>query len=818
MQYPNSIPIMKNSEIPLSQSLLLDLSSSLGLDPNTKSTAELLLKDFKSQDPLWEEPKSRSIVRCAILTAYKISKKRVNYENEAPLSLVSLLSGPHPTDIHTFVRKLKEFIKIIQIDDRASPDIHSIINSYAFSLTLYNKFEDVCTKLKLVSEPMKQIKKFMWIVFILAKINILQRRCDIVECACMLLGTFHVFLSLMPGALAELNADPLVYLCSTIKASQEQVKLASDHLRMMIEKFKEHNHLRGTYPNSGNIEGILEPSHLLFNIKSISSEYSSKLLPDDIDEKEFLMQDTEIGTPLKVKDAVIQNSQRFCNKRMLDYEDDESLSMSSRLQDIKFPSLVSNSPYSIKTFPPCSRMITSYELENWVNCHIETVSSDIPDEILEKMDPASSACFSNIVKAFKELIKNSFGSIAKFQPNFAKPYLQIPASKITPDYVLRFFFKVLAELLKNEERQQELRAENKDQIVNVLKNETFYRALLVCCIETVLYVNNITALEFSEVLEICSVSAFDTWKLMKNFLEFDPRIPTSLRQHFKSLEAKVISSMAWTENSPIAGHIRVHLSNKKDLTHPAILMFCRRVLAYCALRIFDLGNMLNITEEVREDIWSVMKNGLSEETELFINREMDQIIICTIYGVCKAKNLNVTFNNLISKYTEFYNDNGRMFRCVRLEGSTTGDIIRFYNDIYVRYMKNYLMSLTSKSGTSLRTDPRIPCLNPSSPLKYSLPPPIVVYSPNDKRYSISSPARSPYATPLIKKIYAFGESPSYHLDAINHMMSKSGRCPDIDDDKLMTPTKRAKLNDSLCDDNFDLEENQLEFGDDKDSN
>ena len=809
---------MKNSEAPLSQLLLNELSNGLMLDPITKSTAEHFLREFKSQDPLWEESKSRSIVRCAILVAYKATKKRGPNDNNLPVSLVSLLSGSNHSDIHTFIRKLKEFTKVVQIDDRANPDIQSIINSYAFSLTLYNKFEEVCNKLKLFSENLKQVKNFMWIIFILARINILQRRSDIVECACMLLGTFYVFLNLLPQSSLELPQDLLSFLCSTIKASQDQVKLASDHLKLMIEKFKEHNHLRGNYANSSNVEGILDPNHLIFNIKSISSEYSNKLLPDDIDERDFLMQETGIGSPLKGKDTIVQNSQRFCNKRLLDYEDDENLSINSRLQDIKFPSLVSNSPYSIKTFPPCSRMITSYELENWITSHIDSVSSEIPEEVLEKMDSAAGSYFIDIVEDFKELIKTSFSSITKIQPGFSKPSLQIPPTKVTSEYVLKFFFKVLLELLKNEERQQEIRLENKEQIHNVLKNEVFYRALLVCCIETILYVNNITALEFSEVLEACAVSAFDTWKLMKNYLEFDSRIPTALRQHFKSLEAKVVSSMAWGENSPISGHIRLHLSNKKDLSHPAILMFCRRVLAYCALRIFDLGNMLNITEEVREDIWAVMKNGLSEETELFINREMDQIIICTIYGVCKAKNLNVTFNNLISKYTEFYNDNGRLFRCVRLEGTNTGDIIRFYNEVFVKYMKNYLMALTSKTSSGTRSDPRIPCLNPSSPLKFSLPPPMIIYSPTEGRHLISSPARSPFTTPRSKRIYAFGESPSYHLDAINHMMSKSGQFLDLDDDKLMTPTKRAKLNDSLYDDNFELEEGNLEFGDDKDSN
>ena len=205
----------------------------------------------------------------------------------------------------------------------------------------------------------------------------------------------------------------------------------------------------------------------------------------------------------------------------------------------------------------------------------------------------------SVVSAFEKL------GIGKIQPSsFLKNYLQIPSteSKINCENILKLFQKVLLELLRNEEKQQELRSDSKEQMSNVLKNETFYRALLVCCIETMLYVNNITALEFSEVLELCKVSAFDTWKLMKNFLEFDPRIPTTLRQHFKGLEARVISNMAWADNSPIAAHIRVHLSNKKDLNHPAILMFCRRVLAYAALRIFDLSNLLSIPEDIREEI------------------------------------------------------------------------------------------------------------------------------------------------------------------------------------------------------------------------
>lgn len=189
-----------------------------------------------------------------------------------------------------------------------------------------------------------------------------------------------------------------------------------------------------------------------------------------------------------------------------------------------------------------------------------------------------------------------------------------------------------------------------------------------------------------------------------------------------------------------------------------------------------------------------MKIALSEKTEMFTNRHMDQIIICTIYGVCKAKNLNVTFNALIAKYTELYNDPGKIFRNVRIEGiNSHGDIIKFYNEKFVNELKVNLVAL-SKNTVPLSNRPRIPSLNPSSPLAYSLPLPMISYcpSPNQSANFTRSPLRSPFLTPRSRR-YAFGESPSCTLDGINHMMKKTEKHLSFDEDELLgEPIKRPK--------------------------
>ena len=65
-------------------------------------------------------------------------------------------------------------------------------------------------------------------------------------------------------------------------------------------------------------------------------------------------------------------------------------------------------------------------------------------------------------------------------------------------------------------------------------------------------------------------------------------------------------------------------------------MFFKRVLHLAAQKILDLTQVLAITDDVKEKIWTITKSLLSIETHLLTNRHLDQLIMCTIYGVCKV--------------------------------------------------------------------------------------------------------------------------------------------------------------------------------------
>lgn len=77
-----------------------------------------------------------------------------------------------------------------------------------------------------------------------------------------------------------------------------------------------------------------------------------------------------------------------------------------------------------------------------------------------------------------------------------------------------------------------------------------------------------------------------------------------------------------------------------------------------------------------------MKDCLSRETELLVDRHLDQMVLCSIYSICKLNQLpNSQFNNIITKYTEVKGDpkSSDNYLKVKLENDIEGDIIKFYN-------------------------------------------------------------------------------------------------------------------------------------------
>ena len=127
--------------------------------------------------------------------------------------------------------------------------------------------------------------------------------------------------------------------------------------------------------------------------------------------------------------------------------------------------------------------------------------------------------------------------------------------------------------------------------------------------------------------------------------------------------------------------------------HSSHEYFFKRVLQQAALTILQIAQEMKLNEAIHEQIFKLMKMGLSRETDILVDRHLDQIVLCAVYLVCKinASTKTMKFNQILEVYDKVANPASckanEVYMKVFVEGNTYVDIIKFYNLVYVPKMK-----------------------------------------------------------------------------------------------------------------------------------
>ncbi|KAG8657616.1 hypothetical protein MANES_03G097800v8 [Manihot esculenta] len=233
-----------------------------------------------------------------------------------------------------------------------------------------------------------------------------------------------------------------------------------------------------------------------------------------------------------------------------------------------------------------------------------------------------------------------------------------------------------------------------------------------------------------------------------------------------------------------------------------INIFFSKINKLAAVRINGVVERLQQSQQhVRENVYHLFQQILSQRTFLFFNRHIDQIILCCFYGVAKISKVNLTFREIIYNYRKQPQCKPQVFCSVFVDWSSACpdgrrgqdhvDIITFYNEIFIPAAKPLLVEFGSV-GTVAKAS-QVPEVNnnkdgqcPASP-KVSPFPSLPDMSP--KKVSAAhnvyvSPLRTSKMDALIshssKSYYAcVGESthayqsPSKDLTSINNRLNSN---------------------------------------------
>ncbi|KAL7891877.1 hypothetical protein AOLI_G00013530 [Acnodon oligacanthus] len=256
----------------------------------------------------------------------------------------------------------------------------------------------------------------------------------------------------------------------------------------------------------------------------------------------------------------------------------------------------------------------------------------------------------------------------------------------------------------------------------------------------------------------------------------------------------------------------------------SLALFFRKVYHLASVRLRDLCLKLDISAELRGKIWTCFEHSLVHCPDLMKDRHLDQLLLCAVYIISKISKEEHTFQDIMKCYRSQPQASSHVYRSVLLrrrvreqQGDENmevdppadqsnertaarseadseseeerGDLIQFYNSVYVLKMKNFALKYALPASDSRTEAP------PLSPFPSVRAQPL---SPRriSQRHSIylSPHKNGSCLTPNSAYTYKFSGSPSKELSDINRMIRQGcvskKRAFTMDGDETESPTKR----------------------------
>ncbi|XP_045537437.1 retinoblastoma-like protein 1 [Papilio machaon] len=142
--------------------------------------------------------------------------------------------------------------------------------------------------------------------------------------------------------------------------------------------------------------------------------------------------------------------------------------------------------------------------------------------------------------------------------------------------------------------------------------------------------------------------------------------------------------------------------------HNSLILFFRKFYSLAVVRMIDLCTRLRLTdEELKRKIWTCLEYSVMHQTQLMRDRHLDQILMCAVYVICKVSNnpnnqVERTFADIMKCYRQRPLADNHVYRSVLIKQSTgdnspeRGDLINFYNKVYVQCMQSFALRFTGK--------------------------------------------------------------------------------------------------------------------------
>ncbi|KAM4606841.1 retinoblastoma-like protein 2 [Discoglossus pictus] len=308
-----------------------------------------------------------------------------------------------------------------------------------------------------------------------------------------------------------------------------------------------------------------------------------------------------------------------------------------------------------------------------------------------------------------------------------------------------------------------------------------------------------------------------------------PLTAQTLAGPMTSQQMQVAGQVAQRPSSPGQPNKPSVTSNKLKKTG-SLALFFRKVYNLVSVRLRDLCAKLEISDELRQKIWTCFQFSFVECPDLMKDRHLDQLLMCAVYVMAKVTKEDKTFTNIMKCYRTQPHAKSDVYRNVlikrerrRHSGSSDpppgspsesnkdlnsgesspimrssstlpssqprsppqtptgpmgtsgdveeeerGDLVQFYNSIYTEQIKSFATKYSKPNASEATPLSPYPSMRVLSPRRVQLSPSYSIYI---------SPHNEDGASPPREKVcYYFNLSPAKRLREINSMI-RTGETP-----------------------------------------
>ncbi|XP_043937954.1 retinoblastoma-like protein 2 [Protopterus annectens] len=109
-------------------------------------------------------------------------------------------------------------------------------------------------------------------------------------------------------------------------------------------------------------------------------------------------------------------------------------------------------------------------------------------------------------------------------------------------------------------------------------------------------------------------------------------------------------------------------ASQKQKKMGSLCLFIRKVFHLASVRLRDLSDKLEISDELRKIIWTCFEFSLVQCPKLMMDRHLDQLLMCAVYVMAKVTQRDKSFHDIMKCYRTQPQASSHVYRSVLLKG------------------------------------------------------------------------------------------------------------------------------------------------------